>query len=206
MNGANTLNLPAVDGLTLPADLRALLRPGEATQDANGRTHHLPRFFYEVASWARAKETLLTAHVRLAELLVVDCRETPRLLQDFPHYVPCAVGLLARTLEEFRALAGGAPIYVAANGGYRSPAHGLSVAALDAHCWASAANIYRVGDTFLNSQSAVERYAALARDLGPGVHVQPYGHGAGETDDHLHLDLGYAHLIPPQCDEALPVV
>ena len=198
MNASPTL--PVVDGLALPTDLRALLRPGEAVTDANGRRHHLPRFFYEVASWARAKETFLTPHVRLSELLVVDCREAGRLLEVFPHFVPCAVGLMARLLEDFRAASGGGPVFVAANGGYRSPAHAGS-APPDAHCWAGAADVYRVGDTILDGRNAIEKYAALARDLGLGVGVAPYGHGSGETDDHLHLELGYVHLIPPTCDE-----
>lgn len=196
--------LPVVDGFTLPEDLRGLLRPGDMVRDANGRGHRLPRFFYEVASWARAKETFLTPHVRLSELLVVDCRESGRLLAEFPHFVPCAVALLARLLEDFRAAAGGSPVFVAANGGYRSPAHTDS-ASPDAHCWATAADVYRVGDTFLDGRSAIERHAGLARDLGLGVGVAPYGHGPGETDDHLHLELGYVHLIPPTCDEAAVV-
>ena len=200
MNAPPTL--PVVDGLTLSADLRALLRPGEAVTDANGRSHHLPRFFYEVASWARAKETFLTPHVRLSELLVVDCGEAARLLGEFPHFVPCGVVLLARLLEDFRAAAGGAPVFVAANGGYRSPAHAGS-APPDAHCWAAAADVYRVGDTFLDGRGVIEKHAALARDLGLGVGVAPYGHGPGETDDHLHLELGHVHLVPATCDETL---
>ena len=193
-------DLPVIDGLRLPDALRALLRPDEAVTDRAGRTHRLPRFFYEVRSWSQAKELSLTAHIRLSELLIVDCREARRLLEEFPHYVPCAVVLLARILEDFRAKAG-APVYVAANGGYRSPAHRLSTVA-GPHNWAAAADIYRVGDTFLNSQSAIEKYATLARDLAPELNVLPYGHQAGETDDHLHLDLGYAHLVPGGSDES----
>lgn len=193
-------DLPVVDGLTLSADLRALLRPDEPVADRSGRTHRLPRFFYEVRSWSQAKELFLTTHVRLSELLIVDSREAPRLLEEFPHYVPCAVTLLARLLEDFRARAGGS-VYIAANGGYRSPAHRLSTVP-GPHCWGAAADIYRVGDTLLNTGSAIERYAAVARDLAPEINVLPYGHQPGETDDHLHLDLGYAHLIPASCDEA----
>ena len=117
----NTMrDLPVVDGLKLPAELRALLRPDEAMADRAGRSHRLPRFFYEIRSWSQAKELALTPHVRLSELLVVDCREAPRLLDEFPHFVPCAVALLGRVLEDFRGRAG-APVHVAANGGYRSP-------------------------------------------------------------------------------------
>ena len=196
-------DLPVVDGLKLSEDLRTLLRPDELVTDRSGRTHRLPRFFYEVRSWSQAKELALTTHVRLSELLIVDSREATRLLEEFPHYVPCAVTLLARLLEDFRARVG-ASVYIAANGGYRSPSHRLS-ATPGPHNWATAADIYRVGDTFLNTASSVERYAAIARDLAPEINVLPYGHLPGESDDHLHLDLGYAHLIPSGCDETPPV-
>ena len=193
-------DLPVVDGLRLSDELRALLRPDELFADRIGRQHRLPRFFYEVRSWSQAKELFLTPHVRLSELLIVDSREAPRLLEEFPHYVPCAVSLLARIVEDFRAKVG-APVFVAANGGYRSPAHRLTSAA-NPHLWAAAADIYRVGDTWLNTQSAVEKYGALARELLPDVNVLPYGHQTGETDDHLHLDLGFLRTVPAGCDEA----
>ncbi len=193
-------DLPVVDGLRLPDDVRALLRPDELLPDRAGRLHSLPRFFYEVRSWSQAKEVHLTPHVRLSELLVVDSRETPRLLEEFPHYVPCAVSLLARVLEDLRGKVG-APVFVAANGGYRSPAHRLTAHA-NPHLWAAAADIYRVGDTWLNTQGSVEKYGALARELLPDVNVLPFGHQPGESDDHLHLDLGYLRVVPPGCDEA----
>jgi hypothetical protein len=193
--------LPPVDGLQLSPELRALLRPDEPVPDRFGRTHRLPRFFYEVRSWSQAKELALTPHLRLSELLLVDCREAPRLLEEFPHYVPCAIGLLARLVEDFRQRAGG-PVYVAANGGYRSPAHQLS-RPTNAHNWGTAADIYRVGDTWLNTPAAIEKYGALARDLGPEIQALPYGHQPGETDDHLHIDLGYAHVVPASCDESI---
>lgn len=195
-------DLPVIDGLRLPDDLRALLRPDEPVEDRSGRVHRLPRYFYEVRSWLQAKELHLTTHIRLSELMIVDSRESSRLLEDFPHYVPCAVTLLARLLEEFRAKVG-ASVYIAANGGYRSPAHRLS-ALPGPHNWAAAADIYRVGDTFLNTASAVDRYAGVLRDLAPECNVLPFGHLTGETDDHLHVDLGYVHLIPAGCDEKLP--
>ncbi len=194
-------DLPVVDGLRLPDDLRALLRPDEAVQDRLGRTHRLPRFFYEVRSWLQAKELFLTTHVRLSELLIVDSREAPRLLDEFPHYIPCAVTLLARLLEEFRAKVS-ASVYIAANGGYRSPSHQFS-GVPGPHNWATAADVYRIGDTFLNTASAIEKYGGIARDLAPEANVLPYGHLPGESDDHLHLDLGFAHAIPATSDEAL---
>lgn len=197
---AAAAELPVVDGLTLPAPVRALLRPGELAADRAGRRHRLPRFFYEVRSWSQAKEFPLTAHLRLSELLVVDRGEAPLLLEQFPHYVPCAVVLLARALEELRGKAGGA-IHVAANGGYRSPAHRLCADAVSPHNWAAAADIYRIGDTPLNTQSAIEKYGAMARELGADIRTLPFGRQPGETDDHLHLDLGYALLVPAGCDE-----
>ena len=94
--------LEVVDGLSLPEEYRKLLRPDEAIADAQTRTLRLPRFFYRVASWEQAREMKLTPHFTLAELMAVDCREAPLLLRTFPHYVPCAVSVLARYLEEFR--------------------------------------------------------------------------------------------------------
>ena len=208
-SAAGSFPCSVVDGLTLPEELRVLLRPDELARDSQGHAHRLPRFFFEVASWQQAKETLLTPHFRLSELMVVDCRESPRLLQEFPHYVPCGVALLARYLESLRERAGGLPVFIAANGGYRSPSHHLDAEVADAetclgsHQWGVAADIFRVGDTLLNTQSAIEKYAAFTRDLGPGVNVLPHGHGRNQTDDHLHLDLGYARFVPSGVDESV---
>lgn len=182
--------LPIVDGRELPKELRALLRPGESE---NGATP-LPRYFYEVSSWETARQTKLTVHFTLAELMSVDCREAPKLLYDFPHYVPCAVSVLARYLEEFRSRVE-APVFVAVNGGYRSPAHRFSQRP-SPHLWGAAANIYRIGDTFLETEKAIEKYAKIAESIGQEVYLKPYGHKPGETDDHLHLDLG-ALLVEP---------
>ena len=52
--------------------------------------------------------------------MLVDCREARLLLSQFPHYVQCAILLLARFLEDFRREVD-APVFVSANGGYRSP-------------------------------------------------------------------------------------
>ena len=35
----------------------------------------------------------------------------------------------------------------------------------------------------------------------PGVWVRPYGHGDGEADDHLHIDIGYT-VFDRACDDA----
>jgi len=195
----NTEVLRAIDGLKLPAEHRALLRPGEAESDSHGNLHHLPRFFYEVASWQEAHEIRLAPHFKLAELMTVDCREAELLLREFPHYVPCAIVLLARFLEDFRREVD-APVFVSANGGYRSPAHPIG-GAKSIHAWGTAADIYRIGDTFLDDTKSIEKYGAIAVSLSPAVLVRPFGSGAGKADDHLHLDLGFLTLTPRQCSE-----
>ncbi len=131
--------------------------------------------------------------------MTVDCREAELLLREFPHYVPCAIVLLARFLEDFRWEVD-APVFVSANGGYRSPAHQMG-GAKSIHAWGTAADIYRVGDTFLDDIKSIEKYAAVAVSLSPAVLVRPFGSGAGETDDHLHLDLGFLTLTPRECNE-----
>lgn len=191
----DSLGLKAVDGMSWSEELRAALRPGEAVTDSRGVMHHLPRFFYEVESWAAAHEIRLTSHFRLWELMMVDCRETDVLLRTFPHYVPCGVTMLARALELFRLEAGG-PVFVSANGGYRSPAHRFSTVE-SMHQWGTAADIYRVGDTYLDHEKAIDRYARIATALGGDVVVRPYCAG----DDHLHLDLGFVSVVPREFSE-----
>jgi hypothetical protein len=125
--------LRAVDGLHLAEEYRALLRPDETQTDVLGNIHRLPRFLYEVGSWQEAHEMRLTLHFTLAELMLVDCREATLLLSQFPHYVPCAIVLLARFLEDFRREVD-APVFISANGGYRSPAHRVG-GAKSIHAW-----------------------------------------------------------------------
>lgn len=195
--------MKVVDGLTLSAAHRAVLQPGEFLPHSRDGTHRLPRFFYEIASWEEAKATPLTAHFTLAELTTVDCREADLLFRAVPHFVPCAVSVLGRYLEEFRARVD-APVFISANGGYRSPAHRLGAASgspASPHLWAAAADIYRIGDTWLDTQKTIERYAAIARSIGPEVFARPFGHAHGETDDHLHIDLGFVTLVPHGCCE-----
>lgn len=189
----NSLPLPLVRADDLPADARQVLRPGETLHDRTGAPHVLPSSFLRVDAWNQARETVLTPHFTLSELIGVDVREAP-LVRSFPRYVPCAVLLLAGALELFRQEVG-TYVYVAANGGYRSPGHALSRHA-SRHCWGTAANIYRIGDTFLDSQEEIEKYAAIARRVIPGAWVRPYGLGEGEADDHLHIDLGYTMFDP----------
>jgi hypothetical protein len=192
--------LRAIDGLDLPEEYRAFLRPGETETDSSGNVHRLPRFFYEVRSWQEAQELRVAPHFTLAELMLVDCREARLLLSQFPHYVPCAIVILARLLEDFRHEVG-APVFIAANGGYRSPAHQIG-GAKSIHAWGTAANIYRIGDTFLTEARSIEKYGAIAASLSPAVCVRPFGSEPGETNDHLHIDLGFASLTPRERSEA----
>jgi len=177
-----------------------LLRPGEAETDFQGNIHRLPRFFYEIGSWQEAHDVRQAPHFTLAELMLVDCREGRLLLNQFPHYVPCAILLLARVLEDFRREVD-APVFISANGGYRSPAHEIG-GAKSIHAWGTAANVYRVGDTFLSDSKSIGKYRAVVTSLGPAVFVRPFGRDEGQTSDHLHIDLGYASLTPRECSEA----
>ena len=192
--------LRPIDGLRWAEEYRALLRPGESEPGVNGTVHRLPRFFYEISSWEEAHEIRLAPHFTLAELMLVDCREARPALSQFPHYVPCAILLLARFLEDFRREVD-APVFVSANGGYRSPAHEIG-GAKSVHAWGTAANIYRIGDTFLCDTKSVEKYRTIAASLSPAVFVRPFGREKGQTSDHLHIDLGYASLTPRECSEA----
>jgi len=192
--------LRPIDGLRLAEEYRALLRPGETEHDANGTFHRLPRFFYEIGSWKEAHEVRLAPHFTLAELMLVDCREAGLLLRQFPHYVPCAILLLARFLEDFRREVD-APVFISANGGYRSPAHQIG-GAKSIHAWGTAANIYRIGDTSLSDTKSMEKYRKIAASLGPAVFVRPFGREKGQASDHLHIDLGYVGLTPRECSEA----
>jgi peptidase M15-like protein len=192
--------LRPIDGLRLAEEYRALLRPGENEAGATGTVHRLPRFFYEIGSWEAAHEIRLAPHFTLAELMLVDCREARLLLSQFPHYVPCAILLLARFLEDFRREVD-APVFISANGGYRSPAHEIG-GAKSIHAWGTAANIYRIGDTFLCDTKSVEKYRTIAASLSPAVFVRPFGREKGQTSDHLHIDLGYVRLTPRECSEA----
>jgi hypothetical protein len=197
----NAEGLRAVDGFDLPQEYRALLRPGEAEADLQGKFHRLPRFFYEIRGWEEAHAIRLAPHFTLAELMLVDCREARLLLNRFPHYVPCAIVLLARFLEDFRREVD-ALVFISANGGYRSPAHQIG-GAKSIHAWGTAADIYRVGDTFLDDAKSIEKYRAIAASFSPAVFVQPFGPERGQTDDHLHIDLGFVSLTPRGCSEAL---
>ncbi len=192
------LDLPVVDGLTLPEAVRALLKPGEAIRSRDGDSHVLPRFFYEIDSRAAARTVQLTAHFALSEFLEVDLHEAAAL-RDFPRYVPCGVTALASALQVFRTEVA-APVRIAANGGYRSPSHARSSAG-SPHSWATAANIYRIGADWLDTADRIERYAAIARRVLPFAWVRPFGHDAGYADDHLHIEVGYLRAAPRGASE-----
>jgi len=191
--------LPAVDGLQLPPPLRTLLRPGEVVRAADGERHRLPRYFYLVESWALALATPLTAHFALWEFMDVDVREAAPL-RTFPRYIPCGVAALAAALEIVR-LEVDAPMRIAANGGYRSPSHAAS-ASPSPHCWASAANVYRVGSEYVDAADRAERIAGTIRRLLPFAWVRPYGREPGAVDDQLHVDIGYVTLVPRVSEDA----
>jgi hypothetical protein len=191
----SNLPLPIIDGLELPAPHRSLLMPGVVVRDSHARTRRLPRFFYVVESWAVALATRLAPHFALWEFMDVDLYE-PAPLRRFPRYVPCAVTMLAAHLEVLRGQFG-APVHVAANGGYRSPSHGRSIPG-SPHAWATAANIYRIGDEYLDEREKIERYASVATDLLPALRARPFGPGPGCVDDHVHLDLGYVTAVPTE--------
>ena len=188
--------LRAVDGLTLSPEHRAALRPGETITDENGRQHRLPRFFFEIPSWEEARSLRVASHFTLSELMTVDSREADLLLRTFPHYVPCAILALARYLEDFRREVD-AGVFVSANGGYRSPAHRINKG-VSLHSWGTAADIYRVGDTYLDDEKSINRYAEIAASLGAEARVRSYRDG----DDHLQVDLGYLTIVPRECSES----
>jgi hypothetical protein len=198
MTGVTT-HLPVVDGLDLPEPHRRLLRPGEMMASRNGNVHRLPRFFYAVESSAVAVETQLTPNFALWEFIEVDLRE-PALLRAYPRYVPCAITVLAMALEVFRETVG-APVRIAANGGYRSPAHACSVSA-SPHCWGTAANVFRIVNDYIDTAERINRFAEVACRALAACWTRPFGPGAGHADDHLHVDLGYVTVVPRDISEA----
>ena len=190
--------LPVVDGLALSARHRDLLNPGGLLVGRDGETHRLPRYFYEIDSWDRALATPLSANFGLWEFIDVDVRE-PSLLRIFPRYVPIAVSMLAAALEMFR-MEVGVPVRVTANGGYRSPSHALSTGG-SPHCWATAADIYRIGSEYLDTPQRIERYGGIARRVLPFSRIRPSGDAIAATDDHLHIDIGYVTVVPRGASE-----
>lgn len=189
----SSLPLRIVDGRRLEKRYRDVLRPGAVLSDAQGQAHQLPRYFYEVPSWETALNLQLSEHFALWEFIHTDVHEAEPQ-RSFPRYVPCAITLLALCLEQFRGAVRNF-VHIAANGGYRSPGHALSVHATP-HAWGSAVNIFKIGDTMLDQQDVLEQYAEIAYRSMPGVYVRPFGTRPGMTDDHLHLDFGYVTAVP----------
>jgi hypothetical protein len=161
--------------------------------DDTGQARRLPRYFYEIPTWEDALRIQLAPNFGLWEFIQTDVREAAPL-RAFPRYVPCAITTLALCVEQFRQVVG-TFVHIAANGGYRSPRHTLTCSA-STHCWATAVNIYRVGDVFLDDREVIERFAVVARSVLPGAWTRPYGTDQGTTDDHLHIDLGYVVSVP----------
>ena len=191
--GTSSISLRIVDGRRLEKKFRDVLRPGGVLSDSQGQAHALPRYFYEIPSWDVAIKLQLSEHFALWEFIHTDVHEAEPL-RTFPRYVPCAVTLMALGLEQFRDAVGNY-VHIAANGGYRSPAHALSAYATP-HAWGTAVNIYKIGDTMLDERDVLEYYAEIAYRSMPGVYVRPFGNLPGYTDDHLHLDFGYVIAVP----------
>jgi hypothetical protein len=191
--------LSVVDGLELSAIYRELLRPGEPVVTDGGRVHRLPRFFYEIPSWSTAMATQLTHNFGLWEFMEVDLHEHD-LLRSYPRYVPCAVMLLAAALEVIRVEIG-APMRIAANGGYRSPAHARTRSG-SPHAWAAAANIYSIGNDYVDTEDKIMRYGTIAGRAVVGCSTRPFGAGPGFADDHLHVDIGYVTAVPRWLSES----
>jgi hypothetical protein len=189
-----SMPLRVVDAMTLDAEYREVLQPGTLRSTRDGHGFALPRYFLEVPSWEAALETQLSDHFCVWEFLNVDVRETKLLRASWPRYLPCSITLLAAHLEVLRREVD-TYIHVAANGGYRSPAHALSTHA-STHCWGTAVNLYRVGDDWLDDEPTIARYRELIGRLLPGVWMRPFGDAEGEAGDHLHLDLGHVTLTP----------
>jgi hypothetical protein len=188
-----TFPLRLVDGRRLERRYRDVLLPGGVLCDHRGQARVLPRYFYEIESWEQASRTLLAPHFAASEFIHTDVREAPPL-RVFPRYIPCATVLLALALELFRQ-AVGTYVFIGANGGYCSPRHSR-IGGASPHCWGTAANIYRVGDTYLDTQESIVKFGALAREIIPTVWSRPLGPELAKTDDHLHLDLGYVVSVP----------
>ncbi|HET6567347.1 MAG TPA: hypothetical protein VFG50_05225 [Rhodothermales bacterium] len=188
------LGLEVVDGMQLDEQFRNVLKPAGLMKDRNGSLRRLPRFFYRIDSWQMARETELAPGFSLWEFINVDVQEAePQRL--FPRYVPCAVSVLAASLSVLRQRVG-TYVHIAANGGYRSPSHALSHSA-STHNWGTGANIYRVGDDYLDTEEKIERYRKIVQNALPAAWTLPYGEEVGCCGDHLHVDIGYVNLVPP---------
>ncbi len=196
----NGFDLQMVDGRSLPDEYRAALHPAEVVCDETGARHRLPRYFYRVDSWDVARATVVAPNFGLYEFISTDLREAP-VLRGFPRYVPPALLQTAALLALFRRHVD-TYVHIAANGGYRSPAHELAHTA-SPHLWGTAVNIYRIGDDLLDTREQIERYAEIVNRLLPGAWVRPYGGEVGATVDHLHVDFGRFVVSPREKDTCI---
>lgn len=195
-----SFDLPVVDGRELPGEYRTVLHPGEVVCDENGARHRLPRYFYRIDTYETARQTEIAPNFGLYEFISIDVREA-RVLQGFPRFVPMAILHAAAQLALFRRHVN-TYVHIAANGGYRSPAHTYSHAATP-HQWGTAVNIYRIGDDLLDSSETIDRYAEIVKRLLPGAWVRPYGTEVGATVDHLHVDFGRFVVSPRDKDTCI---
>jgi hypothetical protein len=180
--------------MNLDAARRALLRPGERVLCDDGAERPLPRFFYRVDSEQQARAVYLAPFIRVSELVDVDLREA-ELLRRYPRYLPAAASLLAAHLSTLR-MQWDTYVHVATNGAYRSPAHEANGERPSAHCWGTAANIYRIGGDWLQTRKLITKYRRSVAETLPALWTRPYGVTRGKTSDQLHLDLGYLTVNP----------
>lgn len=192
MIDAPAVSLDIVSAEDLPERVRPFLRPGEAMEGAAPGAV-LPSHFYEIPSWEASMEVQLAPNFGVWELIDVDYREA-EAVRLYPRYIPCALAVMAGYLQTLRAEVGRV-IRIAANGGYRSPSHELSHTG-SPHCWGTAVNIYRIGDDWMDSEAAIERYRDIAKRVLPAAWVPPFGATPGHVFDHLHIDIGYFSVIP----------
>jgi len=185
--------LRVVDARELDDAHRKVLRPGEVMRDRSDRERTLPTHFIEVPTWEAALETMLAPSFALYEFIDVDVREAP-VAREFPRYVPWGAVHLAAHLEILRRELG-TYVHIAANGGYRTPGHAFSGHA-SPHLWGTAANIYRVGDDWLEEEEIINRYGERVSELLPGAWVRPFGEMRGMANDHLHVDIGFLEALP----------
>lgn len=177
-----------VDGRSLNQRTREVLRPGDEGE-APGGPATLPRWFYRVESWSQALELRVSPNFGAYEFLDVDVREAEPV-RSWPRFLPLAITALAAHLEVFRD-AVGSYVRIACNGGYRSPRHGLSRAG-SLHHWGTAADIYRIGDRYLDDVDRIRQFAGIASKSLPGVWIRP----PEQSFDHLHIDIGPLVLAP----------
>ena len=170
-----TFPLRLVDGRRLERRYRDVLMPGGMLCDHAGRARVLPRYFYEVISWEQARDTYLSRHFTVSEFIHTDVREAPPL-RVFPRYIPCATR--PARLRARAVAGGGGDVRVHRRERRLLLARHKGTGAASPHCWGTAANIYRIGDTYLDTPETIRRYAALAHEVIPTVWTRPLGRRA----------------------------